>query len=64
MTGLKNNVHNKRCSIILADAGYDTNDIRSFLKRNNYDAIIPYNKRNDKKNKRTKKNYKKTKEAL
>jgi len=52
---IKNNVHKKRSSILLADAGYDTNDVRSFLRRNNYDAIIPYNKRNDKNNKRTKK---------
>ena len=58
---VRNNVYNKRRSILLADAGYDSENIRSFLLRNNYYPIIPYNKRNDKNNKRTKKLTKKEK---
>ena len=39
---------NKHKQHFLADKGYDTNEIRTFLGNKGYDVIIPYNKRNTK----------------
>lgn len=37
---------NNHKKYLLADKGYDSNNIREILKQNNYIPIIPYNVRN------------------
>lgn len=39
---------NKHKQYFLADKGYDTNEIRTFLENEGYNVIIPHNKRNTK----------------